>query len=316
MLDSHDLAVAARPAQTAWLDLSRANFSTVLRSPAAWFYAVIYLCALIYLFASGQDPLGSMAFGAGMIVFILLTLLITRGVHPMATESDPGSRRPLVAQTASILGFILITGYAALGFHHIISASAAEVPFWTPLVRGIVEEGYALGDNWGALLFGNPVQYFVLPSLVLLLLGARFRTLGFERGYRSWYVAALWCGIEVGYWLVQLITGGLSWKRLLGRVMSEALQNGFFEEFLFRGALQSRLAGLFSPGWGLVLQALAFGTWHMGLNMSTTGGDLLAALALGIVYHSVLGLALGVIFLRTHNLLAGSLFHIAFNSLA
>ncbi len=50
--------------------------------------------------------------------------------------------------------------------------------------------------------------------------------------------------------------------------------------------------------------------------MSTTGGDLLAAVALGIIYHSVLGLALGVIFLRTRNLLAGSLFHIAYNSLA
>lgn len=42
------------------------------------------------------------------------------------------------------------------------------------------------------------------------------------------------------------------------------------EEFLFRGALQTRLRWLRGPGWALVIQALVFGAWHLGLGYATT----------------------------------------------
>jgi len=94
------------------------------------------------------------------------------------------------------------------------------------------------------------------------------------------------------------------------------MNNGFFEEFLFRGALQTRLRALRGPGWALVIQALVFGAWHLGLGYTNTDhAGLLPALASTIVYQATLGLAFGVIFERTRNLLAPSVAHILVNSL-
>jgi membrane protease YdiL (CAAX protease family) len=94
------------------------------------------------------------------------------------------------------------------------------------------------------------------------------------------------------------------------------MQNGFFEEFLFRGALQTRLRKLTTPAWALVLQALIFGLWHLGAGYSATGGsDLLTAAASTIVAQASLGLAFGIIFERTRNLFASSAFHIVINSI-
>ncbi|MFN8513870.1 MAG: CPBP family intramembrane glutamic endopeptidase [Thermomicrobiales bacterium] len=102
----------------------------------------------------------------------------------------------------------------------------------------------------------------------------------------------------------------------MGLEPSAFMNNGFFEEFLFRGALQTRLRALGGPGWALVIQALVFGAWHLGLGYTNTDhAGLLPALASTIVYQATLGLAFGVIFERTRNLLAPSVAHILVNSL-
>ena len=95
--------------------------------------------------------------------------------------------------------------------------------------------------------------------------------------------------------------------------MGHLLQNGFSEEFLFRGAFQTRLRAFMTSDWALVIQALVFGLWHIGFDTQTMGGDVLAGLALGIASHSVMGLALGILFQRTRNLIAPSLVHVANN---
>ena len=113
----------------------------------------------------------------------------------------------------------------------------------------------------------NPVQYFVIPLILLLLLGARFRELGFAPGHAAWRVSALWAALPLAVWLVLLATGQLAPAVLLRRLLGNALQNGFFEEFLFRGALMTRLARRFSAAWTLVrpgvdLRPLAPGLQH------------------------------------------------------
>ncbi len=87
MLDSHELTAAARSPRPAWLDSARAHIANLLRSPAAWFYAIVYVLAVAYLFVSGQNPVGSLVFDGGILVFVLLTLLITRGVQPIGAEN-------------------------------------------------------------------------------------------------------------------------------------------------------------------------------------------------------------------------------------
>ena len=58
---------------------------------------------------------------------------------------------------------------------------------------------------------------------------------------------------------------------LAARLVSNALDDGFFERFLFRGALQPRLRGLVGPSSGLVLQELVFGAWHLGPGFTDIG---------------------------------------------
>jgi membrane protease YdiL (CAAX protease family) len=160
----------------------------------------------------------------------------------------------------------------------------------------------------------NPIQYFVLPFLVLLFLGAHPSELGFERGHRSWWVILLWCGIEFALWGLQVLSGALYPLRLLTVFISNFFQNGFFEEFLFRGALQTRLRLLVDPAWSLVLAALIFGLWHLGADVRAAGGDWLGGLALTVRNQAVFGLVMGIIFMRTRNLLACSVVHTVLNT--
>lgn len=107
-----------------------------------------------------------------------------------------------------------------------------------------------------------------------------------------------------------MIAGQAQPLKLIAVFIRNAFQNGPVEEFLFRGALQSRLSLLFGSGWGLVLSSLAFGVWHIGANARLeTGGDLLNAACAGVASQAPFGLAFGLIFQRTQNLLAGSVLH-------
>lgn len=76
-------------------------------------------------------------------------------------------------------------------------------------------------------------------------------------------------------------------------------------------SIQTRSA----PGnWALIGQALLFGIWHIGGNMRVMDGSLLAGLAACIVSQAVFGLAAGILFQRTRNLLAPSVMHVLMNA--
>jgi membrane protease YdiL (CAAX protease family) len=111
------------------------------------------------------------------------------------------------------------------------------------------------------------------------------------------------------------VTGQLTVARIANRLLSNFMQNGLWEEILLRGALQTRLRALLSPEWAIVLQALVFGAWHLGLGYTNTGGaGLLPALASVLVHQATIGLAFGIVFERTRNLLAPTVAHVLANS--
>ena len=94
------------------------------------------------------------------------------------------------------------------------------------------------------------------------------------------------------------------------------LQNGFGEEFLFRGAMQTRLRVLLNPSWAIVIQALLFGIWHFGANFGYKGiAGINTVIAFSVVVQGTAGLAFGIIFQRTRNLFACSAIHVVTNSL-
>jgi membrane protease YdiL (CAAX protease family) len=160
----------------------------------------------------------------------------------------------------------------------------------------------------------NPVQYFILPFVLLLVLGARPAELGLGRGHKVLRACLVWVAAPAIFWIILLVSGQLTFMRLVRAVVGNALQNGFFEEFLFRGALQTRLNKLVQPGWALVIQALAFGVWHFNANAGVAPGDPFAALAACVVSQTVSGLAYGIVFLRTRNLVAPSVAHVLMNA--
>jgi len=152
------------------------------------------------------------------------------------------------------------------------------IPGWTSLMTVLG----GVGERWlgagNALV--NPVTYLVVPFLVMLMAGAGPSALGV----------------------------------LLARLLSSTLQSGFLEEFLFRGVIRTRLRLIIGSEWALVLQALAFGAWHLGWGSANTGG-------LGPLPRSPAPWRIrrcwescfGILFDCTRNLLVPSVFHIALN---
>ncbi len=284
----------------------------VVRSPATWLFVAAWLASLLILVVSGNGfPLADVLIRTVYMVLSVLTVALTQAAP--ANPAQPAERPRLWLQTGLILVFVVLTAWNGLVFHQVV-APTATIPLWTPLVDAL----HRLGDRWfGASNYiANPVTYVGLPLLVLLLAGARLPELGFARGHRVGRVLALWCAIPLVYFVVVVAAGQVTVGRALGTFVSNFMQNGFFEEFLFRGALQTRLRRLWGPAWALVGQALVFGVWHLGLGYTTTDhSGLLPALASTVVQQAVIGLAFGVLFERTRNLLAPSIVHVVLNSM-
>ena len=287
-------------------------------SPAAWCFAAIWATAAIYLLAVGHvlwvvKCVGLLVF---TLVFCVFTVTLTQPASQPEVKPSRTKRVGLLIQVAVIIFFIVITGYQSLMFHGVIRH--ASIPLWTPIINAFGKLGEQLftPDIVGYFALANPAKYFLLPLPILLLLGARFRSLGFERGHRTWRVLALWCFVPTVLLILQFALGRLTLGRIGRRLIHNSLQNGFFEEFLFRGALQTRLRFFMSPSWAIVLQAFAFGgLWHIGIGFKETGSqDIIAGVASAIIIRATAGVAFGIVFQRTRNLLACSVIHVVTNS--
>jgi membrane protease YdiL (CAAX protease family) len=300
--------------------LQREVFKPVFTCPAAWCCIIIWAIAAIYLTAIGKIFIVLQCLFLFVIVmfFCIITAGITRAEQKPKVKLPRPMQGLLLLQIVVIAFFICITWYTSLMFHGVVESRS--IPIWSPVIRAISNFGEKFFSNDfivnPALSVANPAKYFLLPLPFLLLLGARFSQLGFRRGHRTLYVLALWCFIPVGAWIYLLAFGRLSYRLLIRRLLMHLLQNGFSEEFLFRGALQTRLRVLLSPSWAIVIQALLFGIWHFGANFEYKGiTSINAVIAFSIVVQGTAGLAFGIIFQRTRNLFACSVIHVVINSL-
>ncbi|MBK8469451.1 MAG: CPBP family intramembrane metalloprotease [Actinomycetales bacterium] len=287
----------------------------VVRSAAARFFTVVWFAAVLVLALGGHDiPVLGIVVG---LVLLFLSLLVTAATEPadaLSVATGPARRRVWV-QLALVAVFIALTGWNNLAFHN-VTAEDAAIPLWTPMTRWLQRVGEEwFGEGLGNFVV-NPTTYVLLPLLVLALAAARPSTLGFGKGHRVGRALLICCAIPLAWFAYTLIGGHQTIVRLSGRFASNFMQNGFLEEFLFRGLLQTRLRLIAGPGWALVGQALVFGVWHLGSGYASTDhAGLLPAIAITIVQQSLLGLALGILFERTRNLLVPSVVHIALNSM-
>lgn len=273
---------------------------------SAWqLLALLWLISSLYPLAQGHI-VSLLLMSAALLFWGLHTWLSVRlTVAPPAAgfqpQAEPG---PIWRQ----IGVILI----------LVAIANQPLPIWDNFVTWLRTLGAQILP---AVWFGgpgnavaNPVQYFVLPFVLLWLMGVKSADLGLQQGQYTWRVCALWLVIPVLAWGFLLATGQLPAQTLVRRLISNSFQNGFFEEFLFRGALYSRLRFVLAPAWALVGQALVFGLWHLNANLSMFDGDWWGALAWCVVSQAMLGLLLGVLFQRTRSLIAPSVAHVIMNA--
>lgn len=245
-----------------------------------------------------------------ILFFCWLTGLLTE--DPPEVVSGTQSMGRLLTQTVAVVAITVLIGLSAMGLYGVGPHQLAAIPVWSGLFNLLISLGRTLPFSAPAAI-SNPILYVALPLVLLLALGARWRELGFGPGHRVGRVLLLWSVPQLVRVAIAAGVGHIALSRLVFVFLRNGFQNGPVEEFLFRGALQTRLALLMGGGWGLVLSALAFGVWHLGVNALGMRGDLFSAACAGITGQAAFGLAQGVIFQRTRNLLASSILHMLFD---
>ncbi len=131
-------------------------------------------------------------------------------------------------------------------------------------------------------------------------------------------VLAIVAGILVLYLISRLIEPliqGEAFDFNLRGFFSNCLLFPFLEEALFRGLIQTRLESALGTVRSWVLSGLIFGFYHFYAHFLVPGITPTISDALGLIYLSVFGMLLGVIFGKTRSLLPPFLIH-AVNNLA
>jgi len=274
-----------------------------------WITLPIYLIANAYLIFLGE--LGGVLILAAYTVYVSIVPWLTKRVtKPVVVEDRKTHANKILSgvQIGVLLVIIVLTGLAS-----------SRIPIWSNMVTWTYNLGESiLPVEW----FGgpgnsmaNPLQYFVIPFILLLLFGAKPSELGLGKGNKVLQACLVWLILPVVIWIGLFATGLLPLQIFVRRLIGNSFQNGFFEEFIFRGALQSRLRKLLSMPWALTLQAIIFGVWHLRANTESMNGNVLAGLAICLVSQSVAGFVYGYVFHRTRSLLAPSVAHVVMNVL-
>lgn len=179
--------------------------------------------AAVMLLLSRQalSVLDGVLFGLAYLCMSLVTVAITLDL-PAARVGSTGRKR-LWLQLGIVVVSIVLTGWRGLSFHEVIGPEAT-LPLWSSLVGALQRAGDAWFGN--SNFVANPVLYFGLPLLLLMLAGAHPRDIGFGPGHRVGRVLLLWGAIPLAVFASALISGVLTAGVLAARLLSDALNNG------------------------------------------------------------------------------------------
>ncbi len=135
-------------------------------------------------------------------------------------------------------------------------------------------------------IFYNLLYGLVFSLLIPLYLSASGRVLaevGFKKpGIRQWVVLAAFVVFSVGGQLIPKLAAGeqIPW-RLLPMGIVPLIMTTFFEEFLFRGFVQSRIERKFGWVLAILVSGTMFSLYHLGYPGFRTWEDILLLFAVG-----------------------------------
>lgn len=261
----------------------------------------LYLISFLFLVVNGYADAAALTlryaitFGTLSAVTYFLTIPATKAYQPGPQPS--ALQRPLTrahfAGLAVCFVAVLVSGWLQTRMNPSVRGSS----LWS--LQSLV--------HFGVAAFTIEV---VLVFLTLRALRVPARVLGLAAWAKgSSRVAVAWIGLALLYVVIDSLTGKTRVQNTLGLIVRNIFQNGFSEEFLFRGALLSRLRTFVRLEWALLGQALVFGAWHYGADIRSAGGNVLVAIAFMITVQSVFGYALGFLAVRTRSIAITATFH-------
>jgi membrane protease YdiL (CAAX protease family) len=195
-------------------------------------------------------------------------------------------------------------------------ATAFDLPGWSAFHNGIFTIAAASMPDQFANGITNFITYCVPIAAVLFALGVPLRRQGLGKFQKGSLPSAIsWLALPIAVFVIALAFGKIHMGTVASAWLSNLLQNGVSEEFLWRGAIMGRLRAVMSPVNAIVLQALLFGAWHFHADMIGYHGDFVNAVADMIASQALFGVAAGFVTLRTGNIAIASAFHLLFDSL-
>jgi membrane protease YdiL (CAAX protease family) len=225
-----------------------------------------------------------------MLLFAALALATNALTKTDSSTPREGSR--LWAQILLCMGAIVATGLVSAWF------GSEDDPAYDALSR-----------------FYSSGCWQFAAEVIAVFLGLRFLGLkADDLGLRRWapkalLVGLLWVATAIAFLTSDVLSGVISSGEAFHQVCQNVFRNGFSEEFLFRGALLSRLRVIVPDEWAILGQALIFGLWHYGADVRAAQGNIVVTLCFAVTVQGVFGYALGFLALRTRSLAIGSVFH-------
>ncbi len=277
--------------------------------PAGIAAAVVWIPCVVW-FSTAHPAMGGMAAGGAAYAALLagLTVWLVRRPGPEdRLRAIPGTA-PLWAWygVAGItLAWAFVYGFAYGGLY-----GGVYVPYLTPLIGRLHAWQAARGVDGTTLL--NFFSLAVLPAATLLAVGVRPKQMGVclpVAGTRAATGACL--ALPAVFVIWGFAAGKLTAAALLVMLVHNFLSNGFSEEFSCRGLLLAPLRAVLPTQWAVVAQGLLFGLIHVGGAIGEEKGDAALAVAGSVALNFPMGVALGVIAVRTGSLALPTAIHIA-----
>ncbi len=270
---------------------------------------LVWVLALAWFTRAHPEMAPVAAGGAGYAAVLAgLTVWLVRPPQDGSRLRAAGKPTPLwvwfVAATG-VLVWSFLYGFAFGGLY-----GGVQIPYLTSWIAMLARWRAAPGIDGTTLL--NFVSFALLPGAVLLIAGVKPRELGLCAPVPGTRLASAAClalpAVFIAWGFVQ---GKLTVWLLAVMVVHNLLSNGISEEFQCRGLLLAPLRAVVPTPWAVVVQGLLFGLFHLGGAYAEEGGDVLTAAAGAVSLNAPMGVALGVIAVRTGSLALPTAIHVA-----